>query len=73
MKRMRKRSKHDLSHYKQFTCNQGELVPIAVQEVLPGDSFQMSTKALVRLSPLVAPVMHPVHAQIMHYFVPYRS
>jgi hypothetical protein len=72
MKKMRKRSKFDLSHYKQFTCNQGELVPIACQEVLPGDSFQMSTNALVRLSPLVAPVMHPVHASIQHYFVPYR-
>jgi hypothetical protein len=69
---MRKRSKHDLSHYKQFTCNQGELVPIACQEVLPGDSFQMSTSALIRLSPLVAPVMHPVHATIQHFFVPYR-
>ena len=69
---MKKRSKFDLSHYKQFTCNQGELVPIAVQEVLPGDSFQMSTSALVRLSPLVAPVMHPVHASIQHFFVPYR-
>ena len=69
---MRKRSKHELSHYKQFTCNQGELIPISVQEVLPGDSFQMSTNALVRLSPLVSPVMHPVHATIQHYFVPYR-
>jgi hypothetical protein len=69
---MRKRSKHDLSHYKQFTCNQGELVPIAVQEVLPGDTFQMSSNALIRLSPLVAPVMHPVHASIQHFFVPYR-
>jgi hypothetical protein len=72
MRKMRKRSKFDLSHYKQFTCNQGELVPISVQEVLPGDTFQMSTDALVRLSPLVAPVMHPVHATIQHYFVPYR-
>jgi hypothetical protein len=72
MRQMRKRSKFDLSHYKQFTCNQGELVPIAVQEVLPGDSFQMSTSALIRLSPLVAPVMHPVHATIQHFFVPYR-
>jgi hypothetical protein len=70
--RMRKRSKHNLSHYKQFTCNQGELIPVACQEVLPGDTFQMSTSALVRLSPLVAPVMHPVHATIQHFFVPYR-
>jgi hypothetical protein len=71
-KKMRRRSKFDLSHYKQLTCNQGELVPVAVQEVLPGDSFQMSTNALIRLSPLVAPVMHPVHASIQHYYVPYR-
>jgi hypothetical protein len=72
MRRMRKRSNHNLSHYKQFTCNQAELVPIACQEVLPGDSFQMSTQALVRCSPLVAPVMHPVHTTIQHFFVPYR-
>ena len=72
MRRMRKRSKHDLSHYRQTTCNQGELIPIACQEVLPGDTFQMSSSALIRLSPLVAPVMHPVHATIRHYFVPYR-
>ena len=72
MKKFRKRNKFDLSHYKQFTANQGELVPIGCQEVLPGDSFQMETNALVRLSPLVAPVMHPVHASIQHYFVPYR-
>jgi len=32
----------------------------------------MSTSALIRLSPLVAPVMHPVHATIQHFFVPYR-
>lgn len=69
---MRKRSKHDLSCYRQFTCNQGELIPYLVQEVLPGDSFQMQTNALVRLSPLVSPVMHPVHARIQHFFVPYR-
>ena len=32
----------------------------------------MSTNALIRVSPLVAPVMHPVHATIQHFFVPYR-
>ena len=69
---MRKRNKFDLSHYKQFTSNMGELVPIDIQEVLPGDSFQMSTQALVRVSPLVAPVMHPVHATIQHWFIPNR-
>lgn len=67
-----KRSKHSLSHYKLFSCNQGDLVPIGLTEVLPGDTFQHSTSAFIRVSPLVTPVMHPVHAKIHHFFIPHR-
>ena len=67
-----KRSKHSLSHYKLFTCNMGELVPVACVEALPGDTFQQATSALVRASPLLAPVMHPVTVRIHHWFVPLR-
>lgn len=67
-----KRNKHSLSHYHLTSLNQGELVPVGCFEVLPGDTVQMSTSALVRVSPLVSPVMHPVHARIHHWFVPYR-
>lgn len=67
-----KRSKFDLSHYKLLTCDMGELVPVMHQEVLPGDTFQQATSLLVRVSPLLAPVMHPVHVRIHHWFVPYR-
>jgi hypothetical protein len=70
---MKKRNKFSLSNYKLFTCNQGELVPCGQPlEVLPGDTIQQVTNALVRLPPLNAPVMHPVHARIHHYFVPTR-
>lgn len=67
-----KRSKHSLSNYKLLTCDMGELVPIGVMEVLPGDSIQQATSCLVRTSPLLAPVMHPVAIRIHHWFVPYR-
>jgi hypothetical protein len=67
-----KRSKHNLSHYKLFSCNLGNLVPCGISEVLPGDTFQHSTSALIRLAPLVAPVMHPLHCKIHHWYVPYR-
>jgi len=50
----------------------GELVPVACLEVLPGDTFQHKTSALIRVSPLVAPVMHPVTIRIHHWFVPNR-
>lgn len=67
-----KRAKHSLSNYKLLSLDMGELCPIGVMEVLPGDSIQHATTALVRCSPLLAPVMHPVHCFIRHFFVPNR-
>lgn len=67
-----KRSKFSLSNYKLLSCDMGELVPINCMEVLAGDTIQQATSALVRVSPLLAPVMHPVHVRIHHWFVPHR-
>lgn len=67
-----KRSKFSLSHYRLLTCDMGELVPIGLTEVLPGDTMQQATSLLVRVSPLNAPVMHPVHVRVHHWFVPHR-
>lgn len=68
-----KRAKHSLSHYKLTTFDMGELVPVACFEVLPGDTIQMATSALIRVSPMLAPVMHPVRVRIHHWFVPTRQ
>lgn len=67
-----KRSKHSLSHFRNLSCDQGQLVPIGLTPVLPGDTFQHSTSLLVRTSPLLTPVMHPVHVRVHHWFVPLR-
>lgn len=67
-----KRSKFSLSHYRLVSCNQGELVPIGLVEVLPGDTFQCASSVFMRVSPLVTPVMHPVHVRIHSFFVPTR-
>lgn len=67
-----KRAKFSLSNTKLLSCDMGELVPIGLTEVLPGDTFQHSTSAMLRCSPLLAPVMHPVHVQVHHWFVPNR-
>ena len=67
-----KRYKHSLSHYTLGSYNMGKLYPVGVYEVLPGDSVQQATSLLIRVSPLVAPVMHPVHVRVHHWFVPYR-
>jgi hypothetical protein len=67
-----KRTKHNLSHYHLTSCDMGDLVPISCVDVLPGDSIQMATSALIRVTPQMKPVMHPVAVHIKHFFVPFR-
>lgn len=67
-----KRSKFDLSYTQLLSCDMGELVPCGLMEVLPGDTMQQATSALVRCAPMLAPVMHPVNVNIHHWFVPHR-
>ena len=69
---MARRSKHNLSHYRLSTANMGQLIPVGLTEVLPGDTIQHQTGALIRLSPMAAPVMHPVTIRVHHFFVPHR-
>jgi len=67
-----KRALFNLGYTKLLSCDLGELIPIGLTEVLPGDAIQHATSALVRCSPLLAPVMHPVHVNIHHWYVPHR-
>lgn len=67
-----KRYKHSLSHSHLTTFNMGQLIPVGLTEVLPGDTIQQSSSALIRVTPLAAPVMHPVVVRIHHWFVPNR-
>lgn len=67
-----KRAKHSLSHYVLSTFDMGKLIPVCNFEVLPGDSIRMSSSCLLRVSPLMTPVMHPCVVRLHHWFVPYR-
>lgn len=69
---MKRRHKHSLSHYKLATFDMGELVPVGLVPVLPGDSFQHASSVLLRVNPLLAPVMHPISVRLHHFFVPNR-
>lgn len=63
---------HFLSHTKKFSCNMGELIPIACVPCVPGDSIQHHASALIRTQPLLAPLMHKVDVTIHHWFCPLR-
>lgn len=67
-----RRAKHNLSHYRVTAGDFGQLYPFSCTEVLPGDTFRMASSALLRLQPLMTPLMHPVRISIAHFFVPNR-
>jgi len=62
----------DLSHEKKLSMNPGQLVPVYVQETVPGDKFRVKTEMLLRMAPMIAPVMHRVNAFMHFFFVPNR-
>lgn len=66
------RSAFDLSYQKKLTCDMGQLVPVMCDEVVPGDRFIIGNRALTRMMPLVAPVMHEINMYVHYFFVPYR-
>ena len=66
------RNSFDLSHDRKFSAKLGRLYPCLVQEVVPGDSFSVQSEQLIRMAPLVSPVMHRVTATTHYFFVPNR-
>lgn len=54
------------------TLNEGDLVPIYVDEVLPGDTFKIDVNGLVRMSTPLYPVMDNCNMDIFFFFVPCR-
>lgn len=66
------RSVFDLTHERKLSCDMGKLVPILCEEVVPGDTFKVKTDMLIRLAPMLAPVMHRMSAFTHYFFVPSR-
>ena len=67
-----RKSLHDLSYSKTFTCDMGQLIPVMCDELVPGDVFDLGNEAVLRFQPLVAPILHSVNIYAHYFFVPYR-
>ena len=67
-----KSNKFDLSHERKMSLNMGELVPILLEEIVPGDRFKVSSEVFIRLAPMLAPIMHRVNVFTHYFFVPNR-
>jgi len=62
----------DLSHDRKFSGRIGELMPITVMEVVPGDKFNIKATNLTRFAPLITPIMHKASVYCHFFFVPNR-
>lgn len=65
-------SRLDLTAERTLSMEMGKLVPILLEEILPGDEFNVKTDMLVRMAPMLAPMMHRVNVYTHYFFVPSR-
>lgn len=68
----RPRSKFDRSHQLLTTINEGDLVPIYYDEVLPGDTAKVRLNGLIRMSTPIYPIMDNCYMDTYFFFVPCR-
>ena len=66
------RSRFDRSSSVKTTFNVGDIIPFYVDEVLPGDTFDIKTSKVVRMQSLVTPIMDNIYLDTYFFFVPNR-
>nr|WAE43870.1 MAG: major capsid protein [Microviridae sp.] len=66
------RASFDRSHGYKTTFYEGNLLPIFVDEVLPGDTFNLKMTAFARLATPIFPIMDNLYLETFFFFVPNR-
>ena len=66
-------NKFDLSRTHLTTMDFGEIVPLFVEETVPGDKFTVSADYFARLAPLVKPTYGKFSFRTVSAFVPYHQ
>ena len=66
------RSSFDRTHQHKTTFDAGKLIPFYIDEVLPGDSFNVNTTLFGRLATPLHPIMDNMFLDTHYFFVPNR-
>lgn len=66
------RSIFDRSSTHKTSFNAGDLIPIYVDEVLPGDSFKITTSKVIRAQTMLTPIMDNLYLDTYFFFCPLR-
>lgn len=65
-------SNHDLSYEVKTDARFGLLYPVMRKHMVPGDVFRISNEIVVRMMPMIAPILHEVNVFVHYFFCPYR-
>jgi len=66
------RSVFNRSHCHKTTFDEGDLVPIYVDEALPGDTFNLKATVMARLQTPIFPIMDNMFLDTFYFAVPHR-
>jgi len=67
------RSSFDRSHGHKTTFDAGKLIPVFVDDALPGDSFHLNMFAIARMSTPTFPIMDNLYMDTQFFSVPIRQ
>ena len=67
-----RRNAFNLSYSVKTTMEMGKLYPIAIQEMVPGDTFKLGNEVVINLQPMNAPAYINLNWYAYAFFVPYR-
>ena len=67
-----KRSKQVLDHPYITTTDFGRIIPVLLEDLVPGDVFKCKSAVQLKLLPTLAPLMTGIEVRIDYFFVPNR-
>lgn len=67
--KMPARSYYDRTHDVKGDISMGLMYPVLHEEIIPGDTFELSDEILIRMAPMIRPVMHEMTAYLRVFFV----
>ena len=66
------RSSFNRSHGYKTTFDADLLIPVLVDDILPGDTFNVNMNFFARLATPTYPIMDNIYLDTFFFFVPYR-
>ena len=67
--KMPARSYYDRTHDVKGDISMGLAYPVLHEEIIPGDTFSLQDEMLIRMAPMIRPVMHEMTAYLRFFFV----